>query len=127
MGPYHSKDTFQSSCAYLQTLKISGWRVFPQPVRFNSKTHKDMYLRKMLPTSRDDALDAKCAATVDRAAASGALQAGQIWIIVGEWRPDDADSVVQFQQGTNKLYTTVLLLRNQRVSSGAPFVACHLN
>jgi hypothetical protein len=114
LGPYHTKDVFKSTFQYLQQLEIPGWRIYARAVRFNNQKHKLQGLTQLKKAgSKVD--DIQLAATVDGAAAAGALQSGQIWLLVGDWRPENASTVVKFRYGDHPNYTCVVLLRNQRV------------
>lgn len=114
LGLYHTQTPLASIAEYLKTLEIPGWRIYARPIRFNSGRHKTLDMRDAVPDS-PEAIDLPVGASCDSAAADGGRQTGQIWLTVGDWRPDEANNLVEFREVTTTLYASVLLLRKRKV------------
>ncbi|KAF2008306.1 hypothetical protein BU24DRAFT_477678 [Aaosphaeria arxii CBS 175.79] len=97
----------------LTTMAIPGWRVFKQPIQFNSSAHKS--------AARAGAVDLVShseighASSCEAAAAGGALQSGQIWLLVGQWRPNRVATIAEFLERSSGLYYSILMLQQQKV------------
>jgi hypothetical protein len=123
LGLYHTKFPLTSAVDYLKTLEIPGWQIYHRPVRYNSSAHKAYCVRKAAP-GLPETKDIRAGASCNNAAAGGGRQSGQIWLIVGEWRPDEANNLVAFREVSRELYASVLLLRNRKVYAPIAIISC---
>lgn len=99
--------------SYLMTVSIPGWRMYPRPVRFNNRQHKE----RCLKTTHGDTYtrDLRQGASCDSAVAKGAAQFGQMWLVVGQWRPDGVEGIMKDPNPNHSLYMCVVLVRMRTV------------
>ena len=109
LEPNGATNMFKHMSLFLQALHIPGWRVHPHAVGFNNQKHKEMEAR--CQHVRDTAYGASCSTAIS----AGAVQSGHIWLLVGQWRPDPADSIASMRSTVAVPYPFIMMLRNQQV------------
>jgi hypothetical protein len=119
LGPHATHRPLAAMQAFLETLHIPDWRVYQKPVVYNTKTHKQSTkATKNLP-------DPHLGATCEAAVSAGAVQSGQIWMMVGLWRSDNEDGVAGMRPDRTTLYCFLVLLRYQKVCNICYMMWCH--
>lgn len=115
LGLYHTKLPLHTVRDYLQTLALPDFRVFPRPLRFNSKLHKN-HAQNPKNNPSFDANDSSAGSTCDAAAAAGANQKGHIWMLIGDWRSEGSTNLAKFGSGQLPLYACLVILRHNTVT-----------
>jgi hypothetical protein len=118
LGPYHTLQPLTSGAAYLRTVQIAGWEVFPQVIRFNNQKHKVRAARE-ISTASEEVANLAAGATCAAAAAASPRQTGHVYVVEGDWRPAEANNLIQFRKMVTSQCTCVVLLRQQKVSPTA--------
>jgi hypothetical protein len=113
LAPLSSIAPVVAAEAFIRSVSIPGWRIYGKAIAFNIKAHKKTVVRSASATADGDQVARL--ASCEAAAAAGALQKGQIWLLVGKWREAGIDSVDKFCSEDLPGYMCVLLLRSSRV------------